>query len=463
MAFIRDKVKVPSGRGVGKPMHVHPYQADIIRRTFDGDALTIIVSMPRGAGKSGLSAALTLGAALEEEAAEVFIASTSLRTARIPYDRIVRIIELDPELSEQAVVHRNAADPYVEFPGNGSIIRPLPAEERYIVGLAPGPLLVVDEVGFTSMATYRALSTALGKRDCRLLGVGTPGLGVVEDAEGNPNIMWHLREQHQAKVNPLLDYVEFAADPNDDPGDPVTWRKANPGLRAGLISENAYSNDYVTVPGHAFAMYRLGLWSQGDSAWCRVADYDRLGVAVGLPPPGASVTLGFDGSASQDSTALVMYDLQGNALHVLGHWAPPKQGTGWKVPRQEVDDAVALAFTRWRVLALWADPWLYRESLSKWRDTWGEDVVVEKDTSRASNMSSAADRLQAAIEHDTVQVDGHQALRAHCLSAVVKVTPAGEVLTRDARKPASIDLAIAACLAHEAGRTIEQPPKWFAA
>lgn len=461
-AFIKDRVKVPSGRGVGKPMHLHPYQDDILRRTFDGEALTIIASLPRGAGKSGLSAALTLGAALEEEAAEVYIASTSLRTARIPYDRIVRMIELDPELSEQAVVHRSAADPYIEFPGNGSVIRPMPAEERYLVGLAPGPLVVVDEVGFVSMATYRVLSTALGKRDCRLIGVGTPGLGTVESVTGEPNIMWHLREQHQAGTNKYLDYIEYAADPNDDPGDPATWRRANPGLRAGLVSMNAYENDHAQLPAHTFAMYRLGLWQQGDAAYVRQADWDRLEVVPGLPPPGATVALGFDGSASQDSTGVVMTDLETNALHVLGHWSPPAQGKGWRVPRHEVDDVVQSAFSRYRVIAMWCDPWLWREEILRWQTTYGADVVLEKDSSRASVMSAGADRLQAAVEHNTVRHDGNPALRAHMLSCVTKVTPAGEVLTRDARKPASIDLAIAAVLSHEAAAVQERPPTFYA-
>lgn len=460
--FMEHRVTITSGRGYGKRMKLLGYQKErLLPAILDrpDDIQTIIVSGPRGFGKSGLAAGLAVALLYETPGADIVIASTGMRTARIPFDRAVKAVEADPDLLKHAIIHRNPANPYIELPDRNARLTPLPAEERYLVGQAPSAI-IVDEIGFTSAETYRVLQTALGKvDDAFLFGTGTPGLGPVEQ-DGSPNIMYQLRELNAKGEAPSLRYVELSADPSDDPGDPVTWRKANPGL-GKLVSENSVKNDWLTLPLQTFQLYRLGMWVQHEASYIKAPEWDALQTIKGLPPAGAVVTLGFDGSSSSDSTALVMMDMATHALYVMGHWQPPKGARQYRVPRQEVSDQVAYCFERWKVARMFCDPWLWRSEIQEWQETWGADVVEELDTSRMAKMGPATDAFRAAVEHRTIAWDTSEQLRSHAISAVARATPGGDILTKDARRPSRIDLLIAAVLAHEATRLTDVPQAPF--
>jgi phage terminase large subunit-like protein len=457
--FVERECIVPSGRGLGKPYRLRAFQVRLLRATLDDPEVRVAVwSLPRGAGKTGLVAALALWLLYEREGADVIVASTGMRTARLSFDRAVRMVGSNDRLADQAIYYANAVAPMLELPERGSTLRPLPAEEPHLVGQSP-TAVIVDEVGFVTQATYRVLQTALGKADrTLLLGVGTPGLGVVEQGD-QPNVMYQLRGVAAGRDAPrALVYLEHAAPADADPSKPSTWRKANPG--AGVfVSLDAIRTDYETLSLQTFAQYRLGLWGQHERAWVRAEAWDALTHEPGLPEPGAAVALGFDGSSSRDSTALVALELDRNRLHVLGHWSAPTDSSrrGWRVPRRDVQDAIADAFDLYRVVGLFADPYLWRSELQEWADRWGADVVQELDSARAAKMGPASDAFLADVQQGRLSTDGSEALRAHVLSAVAVTTKAGDVITKDARRPSHIDLAVAAILAHEAARVLDVP------
>lgn len=66
--------------------------------------------------------------------------------------------------------------------------------------------------------------------------------------------------------------------------------------------------------------------------------------------------MAFDGSASGDSTALVGCTMDGH-LFVVGLCEHPVDDPRWRVPRGEVDKAVADAFSKYDVVELACDPW----------------------------------------------------------------------------------------------------------
>ena len=168
-------------------------------------------------GKTGWMAPVGVAALFSVEGAEVIFASTSMRTAMKAYGRAVRIIETSARLREQAMVYRNKADPWVELPLRGATMRPLPAEEKYIVGESP-TLILVDEVGYVDADTYEVMQTSCGKQPgARLVAFGTPGLGIV-DSDATPNQMYRLRQLVRSESPPAdLRYVEHAARATDDP------------------------------------------------------------------------------------------------------------------------------------------------------------------------------------------------------------------------------------------------------
>ena len=93
--------------------------------------------------------------------------------------------------------------------------------------------------------------------------------------------------------------------------------------------------------------------------------------------------LAFDGSASGDSTALVGCTLDGHVF-VEGLWENPND-TRWRVPREDVADAIDLAFAKYNVVELACDPWGWRTEIEAGQKH-GEKRVIEWNTcSRAAH------------------------------------------------------------------------------
>ena len=457
IAFIEGECLVPEGRGTGKPYRLRPYQKRTIKRLLAKGVIVGVLSAPRGWSKSGLAAAIAVWALYDREAAQVLICSTSLRTAKIIYSRAARIIELNPALEAHAQVFRNAAEPYVELPGRGSKMIPLPAEEKYIVGGSP-TMIIVDELGYVTADTYEAMQTSLGKTvDRFLLGIGTPGLGGV-GTDSEPNQMWSMR-QRALSDSPAkgVVWVEYAAGQDDDPSKRATWRKANPAL-GDLVGYREVELDFETMPPSRFAQMRLGRWTQSETAWMPIDTWERLDVVgpAGSCADGTLVALGFDGSATTDTTALVAFELTTGRFVVLGHWKKPDNAREWQVPRAEVMAVIDAAFTRLAVVMYYGDPWYWRAEHQELRQRWG-DRIQEFNTASAVRMGPATDALMTAVRTRAVAWDGTEALRVHILAAVAKRTQAGDVIVKDARHPQPIDIAVAAILAHEAGRDTPLP------
>ena len=453
--FIQGECLVPTGRGMGRPYRLRPVHRRWLRAALDSDALVTIVSGPRGMGKTGWIAAVAVWALFDRDGADVIICSTSMRQAMKGYGRAVRIIETSVRMTDTAMVYRNKADPYVELPSRGSFLRPLPAEERYIVGESP-TMILIDEVGYVERDTYEAMQTSLGKADdAALVAFGTPGLGVIA-TDARPNLMYQLREQARGSTPPGgLRYIEHAARPSDDPADRRSWKRANP-LLGDLVDPRAVALDLATMPPARFGQMRLGLWTQHESAWMPTDAWDALELDRSPLDDGALVSLGFDGSIRRDSTALVAFEPSRARLVVLGHWTGQRDGDA--IPRDEVMATIDRAFERYAVSALYADPWHWRGELQELEARLGERVL-EWNTAAVSRMAPASDAFMAAVLQRELVWDGTPALRAHVLAAIAKRTAAGDIIARDARRPRDTDLATAAILAFEASRTYIEPPR----
>jgi len=446
---------VPMGKGMGKPYLLRKPHKRWLREAFDSHALTTVISGPRAMGKTGWMAAVGVWALFDREGADVLFLGTSMRAAQRAYQRAVRIIELNTRLADEALVYRTKADPWVELPLRGSMMRPLPAEERYIVGEAP-TLILIDELGYVSHETYEAMQTSLGKSQrATMAAFGTPGVGVV-DSDTTPNQMWQLRTLSRSESPPPdLRYIEHAADPADDPADVRTWRKAYDGVLGDLVTERAVAHDFATMPGPRFGQMRLGLWTDHEAAWMPRSAWDQLVVDSSPLEQGALVSLGFDGSVSRDSTALVAYEPARSRLVVLGHWDTDP------IPREEVMATVERAFSEYHVSRLYADPWWWRVELQELAQRLGEERVLEWNSASVARMGPASDAFLAAVLQEQMSWDGTPALRAHMLNAVAKATAAGDVIARDARRPRDTDLATASILAYEASRTWDEPARPF--
>lgn len=439
LRFLREYVLTPKGVGAGKPFRVHPFQREVILGAFAPGIRTALVSVPRANGKTALAAALALAELFcGPEAAEVLVVASDERQARIALNLAKRMIEINPELSERAHLYQDK----IVVPQTGSTMLALPADAAALHGWDPS-LLVVDELHVVSEAVWEAVTSVSGKRpESLILAISTPSTSA-------DSIMWKLVEHGREGADPSFYLREWSAPAGCATDDRQAWAEANPAL--GLfLAEDGLAAARRTLREPVFRQLRLGQWVTSAEGWLPFGAWDQVADTSRIVEPGTRICLGFDGSASGDSTALIGATVEPHPhLFVLGLWENPGDQR-WRVPRGDVDAAVDLAFATFDVLELAADPWGWRSELEAWAERHGEKHVVEFNTGFRQRMGPATDRLyQSVVEHHLTH-DGNRDLARHVAHAKATRTPQGDVITKDNRmSPRKIDAAVAAIVAHD--------------
>ncbi|MFI5258310.1 MAG: hypothetical protein ACHQ01_01685 [Candidatus Limnocylindrales bacterium] len=189
-----------------------------------------------------------------------------------------------------------------------------------------------------------------------------------------------------------------------------------------------------------------------------------LGTADPIPD-GARVGLGFDGSQNHDGTSLVICDLEGRLELALLIERDANDPPEWVVPRQMVSEAVADVFARFKVGAMYCDPWHWRDEIEEWARTYGEEIVMAQPTNSIRRFGPAVDRFRAAIAAGRVSHCGDRNLARHMANArLVRGPGRGEeghaLYTLEKAGPGRlIDAAVAATLAYEAAASLREAPQ----
>lgn len=193
---------------------------------------------------------------------------------------------------------------------------------------------------------------------------------------------------------------------------------------------------------------------------------------------GERIGLGFDGSISDDTTALIGCTEDGHLFVPVWNgrptiWTRPEHAPPeWRVPRLEVERAVEFVFSRFQVGRMFGDPPKWSTELERWMETYNagrkvEDaIVVFFDTNQPKRMSVACDRFVTGLAEGNLTHDGNPVLTAHVLAmarkkAYARVEDPDDrrvrfVFTKgeDGRK---IDAGIGGTLAYEAAMTMPAP------
>lgn len=136
-------------------------------------------------------------------------------------------------------------------------------------------------------------------------------------------------------------------------------------------------------------------------------------------PAGTRVGLGFDGSLSDDTTALVGCALIDGTPHTfeLDVWTRPKDAPRtWRVPRLDIRTRVAEVFDYYDVGLMLCDPAKWQTEIEFWALEHGEERVAFFDTNQPTRMWRACDRFSTAIDQKAYTHDGSTALTAHVLA-----------------------------------------------
>lgn len=173
------------------------------------------------------------------------------------------------------------------------------------------------------------------------------------------------------------------------------------------------------------------------------------------PPDGTRICLGFDGSESNDWTALKGETADG--LLFTPMYGPDHRPTIWnpeewggKIPRGEVSAAVDEIFTRFEVKRFYADPQYWRSEIGDWSLEYGEECVFEWPTNSIQRMHPALMRFETDLATRRVRHDGCPLTALAAANAKKVSKPGQKYVLGKPTEHQKIDPVMAAVLAHEA-------------
>jgi hypothetical protein len=173
---------------------------------------------------------------------------------------------------------------------------------------------------------------------------------------------------------------------------------------------------------------------------------------------GEQITLGFDGSKSNDWTALVACRVSDGCLFLIKAWNPEKHENG-EVPRPDVDATVRSCFQRYDVVGFRADVYQFEAHVDQWSRDFNRKLRVKASPNspvafdmRGNKKRFALDceRFLDAVLEREIAHDGNIVLRQHVLNSRRFPTIYDAIAIRKQSKDSSkkIDAAVCAVLAY---------------
>ncbi|MEV5943657.1 terminase large subunit [Streptomyces sp. NPDC051994] len=469
LRITKDSIGGPSG----SLLKLRPWQVDLVggllARRPDGRLKhrQALIGMPRKQGKSALGAGIALyGLAFGPAGGEVYSIAADKEQARIVFGTAKKMIDLEPEFASYFKTYRDA----IEMPSTGSVYRVLSSEAFTKEGLNPH-LTVADEVhAQPNRELWDTLSLASGARVEPLM-VGITTAGVKSDTTGRDSLCYSMY-QYGCQVirgefdDPAFYFAWWGAPDGADHRDERTWHLANPGL-GDIVSVEDFQSSIRRTPEAEFRTKRLNQWVNTSQAWLPAGAWDACAGTGGVPD-GSEVTLGFDGSFNNDSTALVVVSCPAGSdelphVDVVEAWERPSTaGNDWTVPIVDVEAAIRTACRRWRVREIVCDPYRWSRSYQVLED---EGLPIVEFPQSPARMIPATTRFFEAVMNRTLTHSGDPRLARHLANCVIKTDARGSRLSKDAKaSPRKIDLAVSAVMALERACTEPEPepePQFF--
>ena len=439
----------------GEPLHLRPWQRELLmaayaRRT-DGryKHRRMLIGLPRKSGKSALGSGMALYALMMgPRGGEVYSCAADREQARIVFGSAKAMVENSPELAEQTKLYRDA----IEVPSTGSIYRVLSSEAFTKEGLNPHAVIFDEVHASPDDELWNVMALAMGARvDPLLIGITTPG--VKTDRTGQDSIAYRLFQHGQRVASGETDDPSFfmawwkAAD-DADHLDPATWKAANPGF-GDLQDPEDFAAAAKTTPENEFKTKRLGMWVNAQTAWLPAGAWDAL-ASEPPPPDDVPCVLGFDGSFSGDSTALVGVTVEPTPrIWLVKAWEKQQTDTDdWRVDIGEVEATITAECGRRTVLEVVCDPFRWQRSMQELAAIGLP--IVEYPSSSPSRMVPATAKFYDAVMSGGIAHDHNPTLARHLDHCVIKVDRLGPRITKEHRhSPRKIDCAVAAVMAFD--------------
>jgi phage terminase large subunit-like protein len=452
----------------GAPVRLRQWQRDFLDKCYriepDGRRVydRVVLGLPKGNGKTELAAAIAVAElcgpvvfagwddqgrplAGRRKSPDIPVAASSLEQANTLFGSAKEMIKGGPlnELFEcfDLEVYPKA--------GPGSMYR---------VAAVAGPndgarptFFVADEVHEWEGKKERVhlvLSNGRAKRK------GAWELSISTAGWDPESLLARLCDRGRAGDDPRFLYVWYEADADlnieDTEQRAEAIRQANPAAGDFLDAENIEAR-YHEIPEHEFRRYYLNQWTSVPEQWIEPEVWSGAADLKRKVPEGEDIALGFDGSYTQDSTALVGCTIKDPHLFLVGLWERPEGVKEWRVDEAEVEAAILEACAKYKVRWMPSDDTFGRI----WSQTLMGLVekgveVVEWPTRSPSRMAPACGLLWGAIRRGAVTHDGSPGLTDHFMNCRTKTDRFGPRIVKDYKgSKKHIDAAVAAVIAHD--------------
>jgi hypothetical protein len=207
-------------------------------------------------------------------------------------------------------------------------------------------------------------------------------------------------------------------------------------------------------PGQA-ARFFGNMLVHGAGAWLPHGLWASAETATPAPPDGARIVLSFDGSETDDWSAIRAETIDGHMLTPT--YGPDRRKTIWapaewggRIPRGEVHAAMDELFRRYKVERAYMDPRGWQTEIEQWALQYGEKIVVSWSTYRTTQMHAALERFVTDLTSGTLTHDDCGIAALHVGNARKLAKPGDRYILGKPSQTQKIDVAVASVLAHEA-------------
>lgn len=167
------------------------------------------------------------------------------------------------------------------------------------------------------------------------------------------------------------------------------------------------------------------------------------------------ICLGFDGSRSDDWTALRAETIDG--YRFTPTYGPDKRPTFWdpaewggEIPRGEVAAAVDEVMRTYKVDRMYVDPRHWETQADAWALEFGEKKVIPWYTNRITQMHEALTRYLTDLSEGSTNHDQDKTAQLHALAARKVAKPGDRYVLGKHSEKQKIDILMADILGHEA-------------
>lgn len=286
-------------------------------------ALTVGLSVPRQNGKSQLLVARALAGVLLFGERKIVISAHQQDTARETFSKFLEIIDNNPSLearllggSMRTAVMNAVNREHIKF-ANGAKIQFKARTRSGSRGFSADCLLLDEAQHMLREAWVSINSTMSAMRNPQIWLTGTPP--TPEDAG---EVFASVRRAAMDGAKRAA-FLEWSADPDDDPALESTRRKANPAWDA-RINHEVVDGEFATYTREEFALDRLGIWASDVGHRRLITAPQWTDIGVKEPPKvilGKSFGVAFSADGRRVSVAGAVRHADGVHVELVGREA----------------------------------------------------------------------------------------------------------------------------------------------